>query len=53
MYLSKTHAGTDLVNLAHVGAALQQQPHSVRVAVLGCLRQRRVPVLSRNTRGVQ
>ena len=54
MYPSKTHAGRTYVgNKAHVGAALQQQPHNVRVAVAGCPHQRHAPVLPHNTRGVQ
>ena len=28
-----------------VGAVVQQQPHNVRAAVLGCPHQRRIPVL--------
>ena len=51
----RSHAGRTYMrlNMVHVGAVLQQQPHNVRVAVVGCIHQRRFSVLPHNTRGVQ
>ena len=36
---------TYVAGMLNVGAAVQQQPHNVRVAVVGCQYQRRGPVL--------
>ena len=36
---------TYVIGMLNVGAAVQQQPHNVRVAVAGCIHQRRGPPL--------